>query len=152
MNIIEDDLTGPEIQDLLALHAKGMQENSPKGACHYLDVSALAVPEITVWSMWDGGLLAGCGALRELDRVHGEVKSMRTSKTFLGKGVGRKMLEHIIAVAKDRGYERLSLETGTTRLFAAAICLYEGSGFKRCGPFADYPENDFSRFYTMDLT
>ena len=152
MQIIEDDLTGGAIQTLLQRHAEAMLANSPLGACHYLDLSGLRVPEITVWSIWDGDELAGCGALREIDAAHGEVKSMRTANEHLGKGVGHLMLNHIIDAARHRGYTSLSLETGSTEAFAAAIHLYETAGFKRSGPFAGYEINEFSRFFTLQLS
>lgn len=151
MRIVEDDLTGTEIQALLERHAQGMAENSPLGACHYLDLSGLQADEVTVWSIWDGDSLAGCGALREIDPQHGEIKSMRTRDDHLGKGVGRQMLNHVVAVANERRYGRLSLETGSTEAFAAALHLYESSGFERCGPFDTYEETDFSVFMTKTL-
>lgn len=148
MRIVEDDLTGIEMQALLEHHAQGMAANSPAGACHYLDLSGLQAPEVTVWSIWDTGSLAGCGALREIDSTHGEIKSMRTADEHLGKGVGRQMLDHIVAIAQERGYDRLSLETGGSPAFAAALHLYESSGFERCGPFDTYEETDFSVYMT----
>jgi len=152
MRIIEDDLTGGAIQTLLQRHAEDMIANSPMDACHYLDLSGLRVPEITVWSIWDGDALAGCGALREIDATHGEVKSIRTADEHLGKGVGRSMLNQIIATARKRAYERLSLETGSTDAFSAAIRLYETAGFEPSGPFAGYEVNEFSRFFTLQLS
>ena len=152
MRIVEDDLTGAEIQALLERHAEGMAANSPLGACHYLDLAGLQAPEVTVWTIWDEDSLAGCGALREIDPKHGEIKSMRTADDHLGKGVGRKMLNHVIAIAQERGYERLSLETGSNESFAAALYLYESSGFDRCGAFDTYEDTDFSVFMTKELT
>ena len=149
--IVVDDLSGLDIQELLRLHAEGMVANSPKDACHYLDLSGLRVPEVTVWSVWDGGSLAGCGALREIDRSHGEIKSMRTSPGHLGRGIGRAMLDHIVATAKERSYQRLSLETGAGDAFAAAVHLYEKFGFEHCEAFAGYEDNDFSQFYSLAL-
>lgn len=151
MRIIEDDLTGGDIQGLLQLHAEGMLASSPPGSCNFFDLSELQVPEVTVWSIWDGSELAGCGAIREIDPTHGEVKSMRTVESQLGKGVGRKMLQHIADTARSRGYERLSLETGSSEPFAAAMHLYERFGFEPCGPFDTYESNGFSRFYTIML-
>ena len=149
--IVEDDLRGDAIQELLRLHAAGMLANSPADACHFFDLDALRVPEVTLWSVWDGVELAGCGALHELDPRHGEVKSMRTAPSHLGRGVGRCVLGQIVAVARQRGYERLSLETGRGDAFAAAIRLYERAGFVPCGPFAGYVDHEFSRFFTLDL-
>ncbi len=146
--IIEDDLTGREIRALLQLHAAGMLDSSPPDACHFLDLDGLEDADVTVWSVWDGGQLAGCGALRELDALHGEVKSMRTDPAHLGRGVGRRLLTHITEVADERGYRRLSLETGRGDSFAAAIRLYESAGFEECGPFGQYDANGFSMFFT----
>ena len=151
MRIVEDDLTGAEIQELLRIHAEGMLANSPEGSCHFLDLSGLQAPHVTVWSLWDDGNLAGCGALSEIDTSHGEVKSMRTAERHLGKGVGRKLLNHVVATAKARGYNRLSLETGNTESFAAAIHLYKTAGFVECDPFADYEATEFNRYFTLSL-
>lgn len=149
--IHQDDLSSREIQELLELHAADMLANSPAGACHFLSLDGLRNPAVTVWSAWDGNDLAGCGALQELDRGHGELKSMRTAPDHLGRGVGRAVLGHIVAVARARGYERLSLETGTGDGFDAAVGLYERAGFRACGPFADYVDNGFSRFFVLRL-
>ena len=149
--IRQDDLSSREIQALLELHAAEMRANSPEGACHFLPVDDLRDPAVTVWSAWDRDDLAGCGALQELDENHGEVKSLRTAPDHVGRGAGRALLEHIVAVARERGYERLSLETGTGDAFAAAAHLYERLGFRACGPFADYVDNGFSRFFTLRL-
>lgn len=150
-----DDLSGVAVQALLHRHAEGMLEHSPPGACHFLDLDGLRHPSITFWSMWDGEALAGCGALREIDPTHGEVKSMRTADDHLGRGVGRRLLRHIVAESRTRGYTRLSLETGSTDAFAAACHLYESEGFERCAPFDTYAADDaavdFSRFYTLAL-
>lgn len=97
-------------------------------------------------------MLAGCGALRELSPTHGEVKSMRTAPRFAGRGIGRQLLEHIAEVATERGYRRLSLETGTTEAFIPAMRLYQSAGFVETGPFGEYVENDFSRFFTVSLS
>ena len=103
------------------------------------------------WSIWEDDRLAGCGALKQIDATHGEVKSMRTDAAFLGRGVGAAMLEHIVMTAKVRGYSRLSLETGTGDAFAAAHRLYVRRGFTPCAPFADYAATEFNRFYTLSL-
>jgi putative acetyltransferase len=149
--IVEDDLSSPVVEELLQLHAVEMRANSPEGACHFLSIDELRDHSVTVWSAWAGELLAGCGALQELDERHGEVTSMRTAPVHLGRGVGRSLLEHIVEVARRRGYDRLSLETGTGESFAAAVRLYEAFGFVGCGPFGDYVDNGFSRFYTRRL-
>jgi putative acetyltransferase len=151
MKIKEDDLTGPEIRALLETHFAGMLANSPEGSCHFLDFDGLNAPYVTFWSIWDGESLAGCGALKELDAEHGEIKSMRTHEGHLRKGVGAMMLTHIISEARERGHRRLSLETGANEAFVPALALYEAHGFEYCPPFGDYVEDPFSRFMTLAL-
>ena len=151
MLIRPDELTGPEIRSLLREHLTSMHELSPPESVHALDVAALGRPEITFWSAWSGGELLGCGALKELDPKHGEVKSMRTALGHRRTGVGRAMLKHIIAEARTRSYDRLSLETGSMDAFAPARRLYESFGFTYCAPFADYAEDPNSVFMSRDL-
>lgn len=116
-----------------------------------LDASGLSAPGVTFWTAWDGETLAGFGALKQLDPAHGEVKSMRASPVARGKGVGRAMLEHIVAEARKRGYERLSLETGTATLHAPAISLYRSAGFVSCEAFGDYRPSPHNQFFTLDI-
>ena len=151
IRIIEDDLRGPEIAALLQAHLDAMFEHSPPGSVHALDLDALRAPEISFWTAWDGEDLAGCGALKALDATHGEIKSMRTATSHLRKGVAGQILAHIIDVARTRGYRRLSLETGSNAPFTAAHRLYERFGFEQCGPFADYTDDAFSRYFTLAL-
>ena len=151
LRIIDDDLSGDDIRELLRLHAEGMLANSPEGACHFLRLDDLRDPSVTVWSAWDGNSLAGCGALRELDARHGEIKSMRTAPGHLGRGVGTVDARTHRRRARSRSYERLSLETGRGDAFGAAVHLYESFGFERCGPFGDYAANEFSQFFTLAL-
>jgi putative acetyltransferase len=151
LTITPDDLTGPEIRALLEVHFAGMLANSPEGSCHFLDFEGLNAHDVTFWSVWDGDSLAGCGALKEHSPTEGEIKSMRTSEAHLRKGAGGRMLDHIIAEARLRGYKRLSLETGSSEAFVPAVRMYEARGFVPCPPFADYVEDPFSRFYTLDL-
>ena len=151
MRIKEDDLTGAEIRALLETHFAGMLASSPPGSCHFLDFDGLNAPDVTFWSIWDGDSLAGCGALKKLGAEHGEIKSMRTHADHLRKGVAARMLEHIIATAKKRGYRRLSLETGSTPDFDAAHALYLRNRFEYCLPFGGYVEDPFSRYMTLAL-
>jgi putative acetyltransferase len=151
MQIRLDDLTGPEIAALLAEHLREMYATSPPESVHALDLAKLRQPEITFWTVWDGAALAGCGALKALDAVHGEIKSMRTATAYRRRGVGAKMLQHIIDEALHRGYRRLSLETGSMDYFAAARELYRRFGFVECGPFADYVPDPNSTFMTRTL-
>lgn len=151
MKIEIDDLSRPEIHALLEEHLRNMRELSPPESVHALDLEKLRRPGITFWSAWDGSLLLGCGALKELDAGHGEVKSMRTPRALRRRGAGRAILTHIIDVARSRGYGRLSLETGSGEAFEPARRLYEAFGFVRCGPFGDYAEDPNSLFMTMRL-
>ncbi|MFE3988544.1 GNAT family N-acetyltransferase [Nocardia tengchongensis] len=151
MRIEVDDLTGPEVIGLLEAHVTEMLANSPEDSMHALDVAALRKPEITFWSAWDGGELAGCGAIKELDPTHGEIKSMRTTAAYRGRGVASQLLRHILAEAGARGYRRLSLETGSSEFYRPAVRLYERYGFEHCGPFADYAEDPHSVFMTRAL-
>lgn len=151
MLIRVDDLAGPEIRALLEEHLRSMHEISPPESVHALDLGALRRPEITFWTAWSYGTLVGCGALKELDPGHGEVKSMRTAMSHRRSGVGRAMLEHIVAEARSRAYARLSLETGSMDAFLPARRLYESFGFGYCAPFADYTEDPHSVFMTRAL-
>lgn len=151
MRIEIDDLSRPAIHALLNEHLQSMYALSPPESVHALDLEELRKPGITFWSAWDGSLLIGCGALKELDPKHGEIKSMRTPDAHRRKGAGRAILAHLIAVAKSRSYERLSLETGSMEAFTPARRLYEGFGFAYCGPFGEYVEDPNSVFMTMRL-
>ena len=151
MKIEVDDLSRSTVHALLNEHLQHMRALSPADSVHALDLAKLRKPEITFWTAWDGSLLLGCGALKELDAKHGEVKSMRTPAAQRRKGAARAILAHIIDIAKLRGYERLSLETGSTESFAPAQALYARFGFSCCGPFADYVEDPHSVFMTLRL-
>ncbi len=130
MNIIVDDLTGPEIQSLLAEHLRFMYAISPPESVHALDLDELRQPEITFWSAWDDrGELMGCGALKALGDGEGEIKSVNTAPHHRRKGVAKQMMDHIITIARIRGYKRLYLETGSEPEFAPARQLYESLGF-----------------------
>jgi putative acetyltransferase len=142
--IVEDDLWEPEIVELLELHLPAAHGVSPPGSVHALSIERLRQPDVTLWSVWDGDELAACGALKELDSTHGEIKAMRAAPEYRGKGAGRAVLEHIIAEAEARGYARLSFETGRTEDYVPARALYEAYGFTPCAAFADYVLDDFS--------
>ncbi len=151
MDIQIDDLRSAEIIQLLQEHLRNMFQLSPPESVHALDLEALRSPEITFWSVRRKGELLGCGALKELDARHGEIKSMRTVAAHLRKGVASTLLRHMIDEAKRRSYRRLSLETGAQAAFAPARGLYARFGFEPCGPFADYIEDPNSFFVTREL-
>lgn len=157
VRIVVDDLTHPEVLRLLQLHLDRMHEHSPPGSVFALDLEAMRGPDVTCWTAWDdhdgslAGALMGCGALKELDPLHAEVKSMRTADAFLGRGVGAAVLDHLVAVARARHYRRLSLETGTGPAFEPALRLYARAGFVPCGPFGTYTDTEFSVYRTLLL-
>ena len=151
MQIRDDDLSGPEIRALLKFHLADAFDNSPPDSVFALDITALQGTDISFWTIWEDGILLGCGALKQLTKTHGEIKSMRTASTAFGRGVGSKVLTHIIAEAKSRGMTRLSLETGENEAYAPARALYAKFDFKACGPFANYPAGDFSVFMDLNL-
>ena len=151
MNIKRDDLRGPEVAALLTEHLADMAAASPPESCHALNLDGLRQPEVTFWSVWEGPELLGCGALKELDAGHAEIKSMRTAQTHRGKGVGTLMLQHLLTEAGQRGYRRLSLETGSMAFFEPAHRLYRRFGFEACEPFASYVEDPNSLFMTKVL-
>lgn len=148
MDIRIGGLTHPAVIALLEEHHKDMLIHSPPESVHALDLSALSQENVTFWSVWQGNELAGCGALKGLDNNHGEIKSMRTSKTFLRQGVAKQLLEHIINQANTSNYQRLSLETGSMAAFVPAQKLYQQLGFEVCQPFANYQEDPYSTFMT----
>lgn len=151
MRIVVDDLTNPAVIELLALHLQRMHENSPPGNVFALDLDGLRSLDVTLWTAWEDDALMGCGALKELDPSHGEVKSMRTADAFLRRGVAAAILDHMVGEARARGYERVSLETGTGPAFDAAHVLYERAGFVPCGPFGSYRVTEFSAYFTLTL-
>ena len=151
MDIREDDLTGDAAHGVIRAHLDQMFSQTPAESVHALDLSGLTAPEVTFWSVWDGDKIVGCGALKEIDPRHGEIKSMHTLARFRGKGYGRAMLSHILAEARRRGYRRLSLETGATPPFQPAQTLYRTAGFTETGPIPDYGPDHHSCFLTLEL-
>jgi putative acetyltransferase len=146
-----DDLSGPEIAAFLEEHLQDMRAASPPESKHALDLEGLRRPEITFWTVWDGQVLAACEAIKELDLGHGEIKSMRTAAAFKQQGVASLLLAHILETARQRGYGRLSLETGSMAFFEPARRLYAKFGFVHCGPFADYKLDPNSVFMSLVL-
>jgi putative acetyltransferase len=151
MKIVVDDLSGPEIAELLAEHLEDMRSTTPLESKHALDLDALRAPDITFWTVWDDDKLAGCGAIKRLDAGHAELKSMRTAASAQRTGVASLLLTHVLAEAKRMGFTRLSLETGAPEYFARARALYEKFGFDYCDPFADYQPDPNSVFMTRRL-
>ena len=151
MQIRVDDLRGPEIAALLEGHMSDMRRWSPPESIHALDLERLRAPNIRFWTVWEGAELLGCGALKQLDARHGEIKSMRTAEQHRRRGVAARLLAHILAEARSHGYRRLSLETGSMAAFAPARELYARHGFAPCPPFGDYKPDVNSVCMTMEL-
>lgn len=153
MRIAIDDPRLPDVRQLIQRHLAFAFASSPREHVHALDSERLVHPAITCFSVRDSdGALLGVGALKELGAVHGEIKSMHTAEHARRGGVGAALLRHIIDVARERGYTRLSLETGTGAVFAPAQSLYAGAGFTVCEPFGDYTRNPHSLCMTLALS
>jgi len=157
--IVEVSPADPRVASLLDAHLTLMRASSPACSVHAMEAGDLEGAGARFFAVIDQNEAVAMGAIKRLTGPHGEIKSMRTDPAHLGRGVGRTLLDHILDVARERGYRRLSLETGNTEAFAAAIRLYESSGFEACGPFggyvgggADGDHGGFSRYFTLDLT
>ena len=148
MRIVEDNLQNEAIIALLQEHLAWSASLSPPESTHALNLDELQAEGVTLWTAWDGDELLGCGALQELDAKHAEIKSMRTASAHRGKGVASCLLSHIVTMAKQRGYQRLSLETGSAAQFAPAHALYRKHGFAFCEPFGTYKPDPYSCFMT----
>ena len=146
-----DDLSRPPVRDLVARHLAGMHAQSPPESVHALALDGLKAPSIHFWSAWSGETVVGMGALRRIDAENGEIKSMRVADAFLGQGVGRAILNHILSEARGLGLAVLWLETGSVEGFIPARTLYESVGFTTCGPFDTYGPDPFSVFMTLRL-
>ena len=151
MDIETDDLSRDAVHELLAEHLADMHATSPPESVHALDLTGLTDPAVTVWTLWNDAAVLGCAALKELSIVEGEIKSMRTSTAARGRGVATRLLTHVIDEARRRGYERLSLETGSQDFFAPARRLYRRHGFVACPPFGNYVSDPNSTYLTLPL-
>ena len=152
MDIRTDDLSGAAIQALVQAHVEDAYLYSPPENVYALDLDALRQPGITFWSAWEGDALLGCGALKQLSADHAELKSMRTARAHLRKGVARALVLHILAHAQSLGVARVNLETGTHAAFAPAKALYASLGFVECGPFEGYVLDPHSLFMRQNLS
>jgi putative acetyltransferase len=143
-----DDPRAPDVRRLLDSHLTFARGQTPPEDAHALDVEDLADPTVTFFSVRHEGVLLGFGALKQLDQEHAEVKSMHTVEGARRQGIGRRIIEHLIAVSRERGYRRLSLETGSMDAFAPARSLYAGVGFEPCEPFGTYRTSPNSTYMT----
>lgn len=146
-----DDLTDPRIVKFLKDHTNDMKLVSPPESNHALDLEGLRMPDVTFWSVWENDNLIGCGALKELNRSHAEIKSMRVSYNLRGRGVASKILSYILRDAASKGYQTISLETGSMSFFRPARKLYEKFGFQYCSPFGSYKEDKNSVFMSLKI-
>lgn len=151
MRFARADLDHHAVVALLEHHVREAHRNSPPGSVFALDLSALRLPEIRLWSVWDDETLLGLGAWKALGGGDGELKSMRTAPGHERKGVGKTMLAHLVADARAAGVTRLLLETGTNDAFAPARAMYEAAGFQPTGAFGDYVLTEFNRCYRLSI-
>ena len=146
---IEGNFDNPEVHELLIKHFIELRSVSPEGSAHVLDIAGLKDPSIKFWSLWEENDLMGCGALKFLDKEHGEFKSIRVSDNFRSKGNGTKVINHLINEAKKLNIKKLSLETGAGDFFLTARKLFSKCGFEPCEPFSHYKKDINSIYMTM---
>ena len=151
MKSIEGNFDNSEVNDLLKKHFIELRSVSPAGSTHVLDIDGLKDPSIKFWSLWENNKLIGCGALKFLEKNHGEFKSIRVANEFRKKGIGERIIEHLIEEAKKLKISKLSIETGAGEFFVPARNLFSKFGFKLCPPFAHYKEDPHSCYYTLNL-
>ena len=149
LNSIEGNFNNPKVNELLSKHFIELRAASPEGSAHVLDIPGLKVPSIKFWSLWDDKKLIGCGALKFLDKEHGEFKSIRIHDDFRNQGHGTNVINHLISEAKKLNIKRLSIETGASEFFIPARKLFKKTGFTECEPFAHYKEDINSVYLTM---
>jgi len=147
---IEGNFDNPEVNKLLTKHFIELRAASPEGSAHVLDIPGLKDPSIKFWSLWENNKIFGCGALKFLDKEHGEFKSIRIHDNFKNKGNGIKIINHLIEEAKKLNIKRISLETGAGKFFDPARKLFKRCDFKPCKPFAHYKE-DVNSLYLSKL-
>ena len=151
MKSIEGNFDNSEVNNLLKKHFIELRSVSPAGSTHVLDIDGLKDPSIKFWSLWEDNKLIGCGALKFLEKNHGEFKSIRVADEFKKKGIGERIINHLIEEAKKLKISKLSIETGAGDFFLPARNLFSKFGFKSCPPFAHYKDDPNSCYYTLDL-
>ena len=151
MKSLEGNFDDPKVDELLKKHFIELRSVSPEGSAHVLDIPGLQISSIKFWSLWNEKDLIGCGALKFLDKHHGEFKSIRVSDKFRKKGMGEKIISHLIAEAKKLGIKKLSVETGAGEFFNPARKLFKKFGFKACKPFAHYKDDPNSCYFNLDI-
>ena len=151
MKSIEGNFDNSEVNDLLKKHFIELRSVSPAGSTHVLDIDGLKDPSIKFWSLWENNELVGCGALKFLEKTHGEFKSIRVADNYRKTGIGEKIIDHLIEEAKKLEVSKLSIETGAGNFFLPARKLFSKYGFKKCSPFAHYKNDPNSCYYSLDL-
>ncbi len=151
MKSIEGNFDNLEVNSLLKKHFIELRSVSPAGSTHVLDIEGLKDQSIKFWSLWENNKLVGCGALKFLEKNHGEFKSIRVADEFKKKGIGERIINHLIGEAKKLKISKLSIETGAGDFFLPARNLFSKFGFKSCPPFAHYKDDPNSCYYTLDL-
>ena len=151
MKSIEGNFENSEVNELLNKHFIELRTVSPEGSAHVLDIEGLKDKSIKFWSLWDNNQLIGCGALKFLEKNHGEFKSIRVADKFRRSGIGEKIIKHLIEEAKKLEISKLSIETGAGDFFIPARKLFSKFGFKKCIPFAHYKEDPNSCYFTLNL-
>jgi putative acetyltransferase len=152
MKSIEGNFNNLKVNELLTKHFIELRSVSPVGSTHVLDIAGLKDQSIKFWSLWDNDELIGCGALKFLNKIHGEFKSIRVVDKFRKKGIGEKIINHLIEEAKKLGIKKLSIETGSGKFFEPARKLFAKLDFQPCSPFAHYNEDPNSCFFTKNLS
>ena len=152
MKSIEGNFNKPEVNKLLISHFIELSSVSPVDRGHVLDIPGLKNPNIKFWSLWENDQLIGCGALKFLDKEHGELKSIRVADSFRRKGNGFKVINHLINEAKELNIKKISLETGTGNFFTPARKLFDKCGFKVCEPFAHYKKDPDACYMSLLLS
>ena len=151
MKSLENNFDHPEVNSLLTKHFIELRSVSPEGSAHVLDIPGLKISSIKFWSLWDNNQLIGCGALKFLSNTHGEFKSIRVADKHRKKGMGEKIISHLITEAKKIGIKKLSIETGAGEFFLPARKLFKKFGFKACKPFAHYKEDPNSCYFDLEI-
>ena len=151
MKSIEGNFDNSEVNNLLKKHFIELRSVSPAGSTHVLDIDGLKDPSIKFWSLWENNKLVGCGALKFLEKNHGEFKSIRVADEFKKKGIGERIINHLIEEAKKLKISKLSIETGAGDFFLPARNLFSKFGFAKCPPFAHYKNDPNSCYYTLNL-
>tara|TARA_B100001741_G_scaffold215290_1_gene178363 strand:+ start:810 stop:1265 length:456 start_codon:yes stop_codon:yes gene_type:complete len=151
MKSIEGNFDNDQVNELLNNHFIELRSVSPEGSTHVLDIEGLKDPSIKFWSLWEQEELIGCGALKFLNKNHGEFKSIRIAEKFRGKKMSKLIIKHLINEAKNLKINKLSIETGAGEFFSPARKLFINFGFKPCKPFAHYKEDPNSCYFTLNL-